>query len=74
MSTTLEMRRRAARLYRSPRFRQAYVDGALAARDGRHADTCPYERDGRKTWRQVYRVAWLRGHGSENGDPLEQRG
>lgn len=54
-------RQRAARLYRSDRFQNAYVAGYTAARLGRPVDACPYKRDTTKSWRAAYRNAWIRG-------------
>lgn len=37
------------------------MKGAQARLGGQPADSCPYARDDRKTWRNAYRKAWLRG-------------
>lgn len=60
-------RRRARARYDSTGFRRAYLLGALAAIEGRPADSCPYDRDVRKTWRAVYRKAWLTGWETTKG-------
>lgn len=51
---------RARRLYRSPGFRGAYVNGARAALAGHGKRVCPYGPDS-PSWRHTYRLAWLRG-------------
>lgn len=55
---------RADRVYRSPGFRRAYVNGATAAIQGRPVDANPYPVDQKKTWRAAYRNAWNLGYRS----------
>lgn len=62
-----DARLRAARLYRAPGFRKAYLAGAAAADAGLSETACPYRR-GIGTWRRTYRVAWLRGYRSVTPD------
>jgi ribosome modulation factor len=74
--STVELARaqqRALRLYpRSKGFRSAYLAGARAALAGRPVDACPYRRDPGKTWRQAYRLAWMRGYESISPLPIEE--
>lgn len=40
------------------------MKGARAALDGKSPDACPYKRTPVRSWRQNFRVAWMRGHAS----------
>lgn len=54
---------RARRLYpKSKGYRNAYLAGWRAARNGADSKACPYPEDGEKTWRKAWRLAWIRGH------------
>ena len=58
-------RSRARRLYpNSTAFQGAYMKGAHAAAAGLGPEKCPYKRTTQRSWRQNFRVAWMRGHAS----------
>lgn len=58
-----DAQRRARKLYpRSKGFRGAYLKGARAALRGAPESACPYPDDPAKTWRQAWRLAWMRGY------------
>lgn len=61
---------RANRMYRSPGFRGAYMNGARAALDGLPTAACPFPTDA-PGWRRTFRLAWLRGWGSVAGGEEE---
>lgn len=62
-------RSRARRLYPdSTAFQGAYMKGVRARLAGRDAKACPYPATSQRSWRQNFRVAWMRGHASVGSD------
>lgn len=58
-------RSRARRLYpNSTAFQGAYMKGVRARLAGQGPDVCPYKRTAQRSWRQNFRIAWMRGHAS----------